>query len=237
MKKLRTILTAGVLVILSLSLGSCYFGVSGNGNVQEKQVDVAGFSRLVIDGNFDVFLRQGNEPGLRIEADENLHELIRVKNSGSYLHIDTREHILRAKKKSLYLTYTDLEKMELNGAIDLKTESPITVPSLSVFVSGAADLQMNLKAEKIWLEISGAADCDLSGRVKKLDMDLSGAGDLNAIELESEEASVTMSGAGTAKVWAQKELYVEISGAGTVRYKGDPRISKSISGIGSLKRY
>lgn len=237
MKRVYTTLTALLILVLPLFLSSCYLGVTGNGHVQERTVDISDFSRLEIDGNFDVYLQQGRRAALRIEADENLHDIIRVNSTRSYLEIDTRENILRAKKKSLYITCTDLEKIELNGAIDLDTESPLDVRTLAVFISGASDMRMNINADKVWLEVSGAADCDLKGKADQLDMDLSGAGDFNAIDLHTREAGITLSGAGSAKVWATESLRVDISGAGTVRYKGDPRISKSIAGIGSLKRY
>lgn len=237
MEKLYKITGLIVLLFTPFMISSCYLGVSGNGHVEERTVNVDEFTRLEIDGNFDVYIQQGSQAGLKIEADENLHELIEVKNFGSLLEIHTRDNILRAKKKSLYITCTDLEKAELNGAINFRTEKPLDLRTLAVFVSGASDIRMDIKAEKIWLEVSGAADCDLRGKAGQLDLDLSGAGEFNAIDLESREAAVTMSGAGTAKVWATEELRVDISGAGSVRYKGDPRISKSIAGIGSLKRY
>jgi len=226
-----------LISVLTLAFSSCDMGIVGNGNVEERTEDVDKFTRLDISGNFNVFLKEGKKPGLRIEADENLQEIIKVRQSGSLLIIDARENILRAKKKNLYITYTDLERVELNGAIDIRSESTIEVRSLSIFCSGASDMRLDILANKLHIDVSGATDCDLEGKVDIAELELSGAGDFNAIDMETKEMTVEMSGAGHARVHATEELNVDVSGAGSVRYKGNPEIRKSISGIGSLKRY
>jgi len=237
MKTYYKLFTFLFITFLTLTFSSCDMGIVGNGNVEERTEDVNKFTRLDISGNFDVFLLEGKRPGLRIEADENLQDIIMVRQSGSLLIIETRENIIRAKKKSLYITYTDLERMELNGAIDLRSESTIDVRSLSIFCSGASDMSLDIRANKLLIDVSGATDCDLEGRVDRAELELSGAGDFNAIDLETKELTLEMSGAGHARVYATEELNVNVSGAGSVRYKGNPDIRKSISGIGSLKRY
>lgn len=226
-----------LISVLTLTFSSCDMGIVGNGNVEERTEDVDNFTRLDISGNFDVFLLQGKRPGLRIEADENLQDIIKVRQSGSLLVIDARENIIRAKKKNLYISYTDLERVELNGAIDIKSESTIEVRSLSIFCSGASDMKLDIIADKLHIDVSGATDCDLEGKVDRAELEFSGAGDFNAIDLETKELSIEMNGAGHARVYATEELNVNVSGAGSVRYKGNPNIQKSISGIGSLKRY
>ncbi|MEA1878578.1 MAG: head GIN domain-containing protein [Bacteroidota bacterium] len=226
-----------IIVLFALSLSSCDFGVVGNGNVEVRDEKIKKFTRLEIDGNFDVYLTQSRTSSLRIEADENLQELIDVYQDGNRLKIVARENILRAKKKSLFISFSDLAKMDLNGAIDIRGKTPIDVSSLAVTCSGAIDMRMEFDTEKLRLDISGAANCDIEGQTEELIIELSGAGDFNAIDLRSEIVSIELSGAAHAKVFAADNLDVDISGVGSIRYKGDPEIRKSISGIGSLKKY
>ncbi len=234
----KIIPTIAVVVLMAgLSFSSCNIGVVGNGVVEERTEEIKNFTRLDISGNFDVFLQHGRNPEIKIEADENLQDIIKVRQAGSLVIIDAEQNIVRAKKKSLYITYTDLEKLELSGAVDIRSESTVDVKSLSIFSSGAVEMRLDIEADQLHIDVSGATDCNLQGIVERVELELSGAGDFNAIELETKELAVTMSGAGHAKVWATDELHVDISGAGSVRYKGNPDIHKSISGIGSLKRY
>jgi hypothetical protein len=63
---------------------------------------------------------------------------------------------------------------------------------------------------------------------------MSGLGNYNAGDLESADATVTLTGAGSATVWAEHTLNVKISGAGNVSYYGSPQVSQSISGAGAV---
>jgi len=226
-----------VLTLIILSLTSCDFGVVGNGNVEVRDENIKKFTRLEISGNFDVYITQARKSSLRIEADENLQDIIDVYQDGNRLKIIARENILRAKKKSLFISFSDLAKMDLSGAIEIRGETPVDVRSLAIVCSGAVDMKMDFVVKKLRLEISGAANCDIEGSADDLIIELSGAGDFNALDLKSENVSVELSGAANAKVFAVENLDVNISGVGTVKYKGDPEISKSIAGIGSLKKY
>ena len=226
-----------VLAILALSLTSCDFGVVGNGNVEVRDENIKNFSRLEIKGNFDVYLTQERTSSLRIEADENLQDIIHVFQDGNKLKIVATENILRAKKKNLFISFSDLAKLDLTGALDIRGETTVEVKSLAIICNGAVDLSLDLDTDKLRLDVSGAANCDLEGRADDVNLELSGAGDFNAIDLRSEIMSIELSGAAHARVFATDELHVEISGVGSIRYKGDPEIRKSISGIGSLKKY
>ena len=237
MKSVHIKTIALLLTLLSITLTSCDFGVTGNGNVEERTENIKDFTQLEIEGNFDVFLTQAKEPGLRIEADENLQDIIRVRQDGDRLKIECDEHILRAKKKSLHISFTDLAKLELVGAVDLRGETPIEVTSLRIQCSGAIDMDLELLAERLRLDVSGAANCDLEGQVEEVSLELSGAGDFNAIDLRADKMTIVLSGAAKARVYATEELNVVMSGAGSVKYKGDPEIRKTISGIGSLRKY
>lgn len=228
---------AGLLALIALGLSSCDYGIVGNGNVEERKESIGEFTRLEIDGNFDVYLEQTSTPYLRIEADENLQDIIKVRQNGNQLEIEAEEHIMRAKKKNLYIGFSDLARVDLSGAIDIKGKTPVEVQSLAFFCSGAVEMRLEVLTEKLRLEVSGAANIDLEGRAQELDLQLSGAGDFKAVDLRAERVRVELSGAAQARVYATEDLRVDISGAGSVRYKGEPQIHKTISGVGSLKKY
>ncbi len=236
MKKYNKLVFAlGFLVLL---LGtSCINGIVGNGDVEERVEDINNFDRLYISGNFNVYLSQDRQVGLKIEADENLQDIIEVRQIGDKLIIECDRTIIRAKKNDLHITVRDLQKLDLSGAIDIRTEEILDLESLSVFSSGALDMNFEVEARRLRIDISGAAECDLEGKVNEVTLILSGAGDFNSLDMEVDEMSIEMSGAAAAKVHVTEILDVEISGAGSVKYKGDPKLHKQISGIGSLKRY
>ena len=226
-----------MVIALWTLLPGCEMGIVGNGVVQSQERDIKSFSRLEIGGNFNLFLKQGRKPALKFEMDENLFDNLQVNQYGKTLSIQTERNVIRAKKKNIYLTVRDLEKMDLSGAIKCTTQEVLKIPSLVVIGSGAVELNMELQSKQIKLDLSGASNCQLQGKTKLLTLTLAGAGDFNALDLISDEVSIDLSGAGSAKVFAQDKLDVQISGVGSVKYRGDPVIEKEVSGLGSLKRY
>jgi hypothetical protein len=74
----------------------------------------------------------------------------------------------------------------------------------------------------------------LGGKVTSQAVTLSGLGNYSTGDLDSQQATITVTGAGGATVWARTNLNVKISGAGTVSYYGSPTITKDISGLGVM---
>ena len=216
---------------------SCDAGIVGNGDVQTRTESIGDFDRLEIDGNFNVILDQTGKPGLRIEADENILDVIKVYESGNKLEIRSEENIIRARKKNLYINFDELTKIEFSGAIKIRSEEELIFKSIRIAGGGAADVRLDIQAESLRIDISGAADFDLKGQVEEADLLISGAGSFDLLDLRTEKTTIVISGAAHARVFATDELNVEISGAGAVRYKGNPDVSKVVSGIGTLKKY
>jgi len=224
------------LAVTILTLSGCQGGIVGNGKVETRDEKVGNFTRLVISGNFHVYLEPSDKASLRMEMDENLYDIVKVNEEGSTLRIQSRLNILQAREKNLYIGFKDLEKMELSGAIKMVSDSVLQVGSLSILVTGAARLDFELEAKSLKIDLSGASECDFRGKVDELRVTLSGAGDIDALDLIANKVDIDMSGAGGARVYAREKLEVSISGVGSVRYRGDPEIHKNISGLGSLKR-
>ena len=74
------------------------------------------------------------------------------------------------------------------------------------------------------------------GQVTEFQIGIRGSGDCQAEKLESQRATVKISGHGNVKIWAEETLDVRISGFGNVIYKGAPKVSQIISGAGSVSQ-
>jgi hypothetical protein len=233
----RILKTVMGLIIASVLFISCDAGIVGNGDVQTRTKSIDDFNRLEISGNFNVYLDQSGRPGLKIEADENIMDIIEVRQTGNTLEIRTEVNIIRAKKKDLYINFDELKKMEISGAVEIRADDRLKFKTLEITGGGAADINLDMEADWLRVDISGAADFDLTGEAREADLIISGAGGFDLIDLKTEKMSIDISGAAHARVYATEDLDVEISGAGAVRYKGSPDIKRDISGIGSLKRY
>jgi carbon monoxide dehydrogenase subunit G len=100
---------------------------------------------------------------------------------------------------------------------------------------------VRLAAEKLagpefYLEANGATRVTLSGTLNAISATMNGASRLNAEDLRTRAAELSINGAGRADVNASEVLRVAVSGAGRVNYSGNPQVSQEISGAGRVRR-
>lgn len=222
-------------LILILSITSCYFdgwgtGISGNGNVVEESRDLDGFTGVEVSSGIDVYLTQGNDFNIKVEADENLQEVILTEMKGNNLVVRTDHvNIRNAKSKKVHVTLPELEELKISSAGDCVGQTPFECEDLRLSISSAGDLTLEVDANRIDLDISSSGDAKLAGSAKELDASLSSAGDLNAFDLLAEKVDVSVSSAGDARVFATDEISMTASSAGNIYYKGNAQVVHSNS--------
>lgn len=240
MKAIKKIGLVILLIGLISAIPSTSFAkryIRGNGNVKKETRKVSSFDAIDVSSAFDIYLTQGNSESLVIEADDNLLDVIISEVRGGVLKIYVKENIRNSKTMKAYISFKMLSMIELSGACDLYGENKFKFDNLEIEVSGAADIEMNMTAAKVYLDLSGASDIKFKGSANELIIDASGATDLYAIAFEVKECSIDASGASTIRVFVTEELSVDASGASTVRYKGRPVIEMDVSGASSIRRY
>jgi hypothetical protein len=238
MKSLRSL----TIAILLLSI-TCYVqaqswkSVSGNGHVVTKERKTDSFDGLKVSAGIDVYLKQGNNIAVSVEADENLHEYILTEVRNGVLNVYTEENIRDAERKRVYVTMKDIKSIRSTSAGDVFGESPIKCNNLELSASSAGDIKLEVNADNIDLDISSSGDITLKGKTDILKADLSSAGDLNAFDLLAREAEVSVSSAGDADINVSEKLNARASSAGDINYRGDPKyVDGHASSAGGIHR-
>lgn len=208
--------------------------------VEEKR-NVSGFTGVALECIGDLFIEQGEEEALRIEASEELMPFIAAEVEDGTLVLSMSDsasiwkHLRGRKVLKFYLTAKELDSVALSGAGDVRCEK-LVAGSLDIAIKGAGDVCIDsLTADELSVGITGAGDCTLAGQVGSQSLKISGAGDYDGGGLLSRDATVSVSGAGDALVSASEALAVSITGAGSVRYRGEPDVTSSVRGVGSLR--
>ncbi len=233
--------------------------LQGSGNVVAEERPVSDFDRVSLRGVGDVFITQGEETSLIVEASDNLIEYIETEVRNGTLILDFTDEAKRRDKQHFEpITFTvsmkDVSGLDISGAGDILAET-LDAERMELVISGAGDIVVgsldantlevhlhgagdvvvsSLDAEELAVHLNGAGDVVLAGRVVEQDVHVNGAGDYDAAELESQMALVAVNGVGDAIVWATNSLDVRIPGTGDVEFRGDPQISYDISGLGDL---
>ncbi len=231
---LPIIITFGALTVLP----GCFdgFGLRGSGEVITVQRDTRPFDKVTLNGKGELFITQDDETSLRIEAEDNIIEVMYTKFDDGELEIGFDERLGKTKPIRIFLSSPNYREIHVNGAGNIRGNTVIKGSKLDLSVSGAGEIEAEVDVKLLNCDISGAGDAELTGRAFEHDFSISGAGDLEAYGLITDKTKIDISGAGNAKVNVSDHLSVEISGAGGVYYKGNPNtIDKDVSGAGTLK--
>ena len=174
-------------------------------------IDASGAYELVVDG-------AAPATSIVVEATPDLVAKITTEVRGHTLHIEEQQATFNVGSSRVLVTVgvASLTALAVSGAISAEVKG----------VHGAA---FSFKS-------SGAGSAKLAGKVGTFAADLGGAASLDAVALKARSAKVSISGTGSAKVWASDSLAADVSGIGSVTYYGKPaHVTQSIAGIGSIK--
>jgi len=190
---------------------------TGSGSIVSEERDAGQFSGISAEIPGDVFVTQSATQSLRVEADDNIISLVetvtenglltvRMTDSGPYKDISI----------SIHASMTDITRLELAGAGNIETTSPVRTDEITCLISGAGDIKLSGTAVRQTAEITGAGNIRNSGLV-------------------SETCSATISGAGGCEVNVTGQLDAVISGVGTITYSGNPQtVSRDAGNLGTV---
>ena len=238
MKSLK-ILTLAVVILGISACTNAQFRetVRGNRHVVTKERNAESFTGVKVSSGIDVYLKQGNDESITVEADENLHEYIITEVRNGVLNVYTDANIRDAERKRVYVTMKEINSVRTTSAGDIIGETPIKTDNLELSASSAGNINLEVTARDIKLDISSSGDITLTGEAETLDSNLSSAGDLNAFDLKVREANISVSSAGNADVNVSEKITARASSAGDINYMGDPKyIDSHSSSAGSIHK-
>jgi len=229
------------LILLSfflVALGSCdhiFVHERGNGIIISENREVDKFTQIQFSGVYQVILKAGDRPNIEVETDENLQEYIEVDQHGKRVIVTTTNRIRSRDGIKIYVTYTDLNNIEIGGVATIESDGPIVTDMLELEISGAGSVDLEIDAQELELRISGASAIQLRGQVVVQTIRMSGAGDLEAYDLVSKYCKIDISGIGSAEIYVEDELEANISGVGGISYRGNPKkVRDNVSGLGKI---
>ena len=230
MKRIAYLSIAVLLLLSSCMIDGWNQGITGNGHVVEETRDLDGFTGVHISSGIDVYLSQGEEFEVVVEADDNLQEVIVTKMEGKMLVVKTDHvNIRSAKSKIVHVILPELTDLKISSAGDCVGKTAFYCDDLKISVSSAGDLNLEVDADRIYLDISSSGDAELAGEAGFFQANLSSAGDLDAFDLIAAKVEVDVSSAGDASVHATEEISMNASSAGSIYYRGDAKVVHSRS--------
>lgn len=120
---------------------------------------------------------------------------------------------------------TDMN-FSISGGGDAEIDAMEESGTINIDVGGGGNIEMSANVNALSLQISGGGNAQLAGSASSLKANCKSGSDLYAEELKVEDADVTLSGGGDAKIHVTGTLNVSASGGGHVYVTGNPHIKE-----------
>jgi len=235
-----------IVVAAALAWWTLNRGGGSGGSVVTETRAVEAFTKLDVTGNMELTLVPATREEVAVEATPSVQSHVRVRTEGNTLRIVGGEprrwwHSILGSGRGgatpkVTVRFKKLEAVALAGTVKM-TAAKLDADALRIAAAGGSTVRIDdLNARALKLSGAGALKATLAGKVVDQDISISGAGEVHAEQLASENAKVSVSGAGSIVLRVEKKLTASISGAGSVEYYGDPEVRQQVSGVGRVKR-
>lgn len=241
---MTTLVKIIVATLVSLSLVSCNFdlninnGVRGNGTVTTEQRTInQSFTAIKATEGLDVYLTQSDIESIRVEADENLQDLIITEVVDNVLKIHTKENIAKSKSKKVIVSFKSVTRITATSGSDVYGTNTITVEHLELETTSGSDMTLDVNTSNLICKSTSGSDLKLSGKTIKLTAEATSGSDIKASDLKAESSHVKATSGADITINTSKELTAKATSGGDIKYFGNPEIvNKSDNSAGSIKK-
>lgn len=227
-----------VFMCLALLQGACrkrdMFCRKGNGEVVSKELTMAPFDRIQVNGSMEVYIKEGERQQVRIEAESNLWEALNKQVANGTWQIEFQPCASERKTIRIYATVPRLKEVQLNGSGLVKGQNAFHSEQVGMHVNGSGKIDMEVYSALVESSIMGSGKIILRGSAAELHTHLNGSGHYLLFGIGTRKALVQTHGSGSTELSVTDILIVVLSGSGKVYYKGTPALRTSRSGAGEV---
>lgn len=213
-------------------------GVQGNRNVVTKDRSVnESFDAIEASAGIDLYLTQGTETSISVEADENLHDIIITEVRNNTLKVYLDENVRSSKAQKVMVTFQDISSIKSTSGSDVYSTNTINAKELTLKSTSGSDMNLSINAEKVDCKSTSGSDMKLSGTTNTLIAEATSGSDIKAGDLKALTSRVKATSGADITVNTSKELIAKASSGGDVRYYGDPEKVEKTDGVsGSVSK-
>ena len=166
-----------VLLVSTFALAQKSEKIKGSKTVTIEQKEIGDFNALEVSDNIEVYLDRGEKCELKIEADDNLHDIIKIDLTANTLRINTTKTAINHKKLIVRVTYNkelkritakndavvnaiqeiQLESIALEAYNDSKLNLNVNSKIFTLLSDNDSETELNLKSEKATIKLSKKA--------------------------------------------------------------------------------
>lgn len=211
---------------------------------------ITNFDKLVIGEDFEVIIRfSDKDEGVKIEANENLHDYIIVGKEGNTLILDTKSYHTGSynsnwkKRKegarerlTAYVTTKNLVAIKAEEDVDIELENTLTTSNLTIKLEEDCVLSGDIEVKNLIADLEEDCVLDLEGSAYTLELNAYEDSQFKNYDFTVQDLVVDLRGDSQAKLTVNGNIDVRASGDSQFTYKGKGTIIRErIKGDSSVR--
>jgi hypothetical protein len=200
--------------------------------VVEQERKLSEFDEIEVSRGMNVYLTQGAETKVLVEADENLLAVIETEVDGDVLKVSAEANIRKAKSKKVYITAPNIESISAFAGSNVYS-GMLNVHQLDISASAGSNVKLEMNTKKTEASASAGSNIKLSGESGLFVAKASSGSNIKADDLKVISSETKVSSGANIWISVENKLKASASSGGNVFYYGSPEnteINKSSGG-------
>ena len=185
-----------------------------------------------------MYLTQGDSESIKVQADENLHDIIITEVKDGVLHIHTDENIAHSSAQKVMVTFDDIEKITSTSGSDVFSTNTIKADRLELKSTSGSDMELELDVKSLSCKATSGSDLRLTGTADKLSAESTSGSDIKAGKLKARVCDARATSGSDITLYSSEELTAKATSGGDITYYGNPdKVNKNDSVSGSIRKH
>lgn len=213
---------------------------------QEISRELKSFNKIIVSPKVNLILEQGDQESIRLTYSNVDADKINIRVQGNTLRVylddakvtektyrvssNEKRGIYHDVSVTAYVTYKELEHLEIRGNQELTCNGPLTAERFTLRAYGENDINLaSLKTEYLRTSLHGENDLKIkAGKAEYQKYNLYGVNKIDTQDLKSFSATATIFGESKIKLNTQDNLKVNAFGESQVSYNGNANVNKGL---------
>jgi hypothetical protein len=171
-----------LLLVSNLTLAQKSEKIKGSKTVTIEQKEIGNFNAIEVSDNIEVYLDRGEKCELKIEADDNLHDIIKLDLTANTLRINTTKEATNYKKLIVRVTYNkELKMVTANNEAIINAIQEIQLDNITIKTHDKAVLFLNVNSKNFTLQSEDNSKTELNLKSENANIELSKNASLKAL--------------------------------------------------------
>lgn len=178
--KIAYVLVAFLMVTISFAQKKEKIKGSKIVTVTVKEIET--FDAIDIGDNIEVFLVKSDKNSVEIEADDNLHDAVIFEILGSTLKLYSTKDVIRAKKFSIRINYTnDLKMIVVKNEAILNALADLNLDNITIKNFDSSKSFLNVKSSSFNLILNDKSEAEINVKADTTAIEMSTNSELKAL--------------------------------------------------------